>query len=696
MQNGQPEELKKQLETLRESDEAKGLLFELLGQITAQRTSDDICRTAVEGVRRCLGFEREGLFLVDLKSGWFKGTYGSDLNVKTTDERELIMDDQTGGRIERILKGESDLERGCELGEPRARPGEEDVKADLVALKLRGRLYGILSVDNRLTRRPISDRELAYIFLTSQVLGNALEMTRAREALAQSEERLRQVAENSGSRIWGLDAEGRYTYSSSVVRDVLGVDPEALANQPFIDRVAEEDRDKITAVLEHAKTLGAPFQQLVYHQTRPDGRKVTIETSGMPMVDPQGAFRGYRGASIDVTREIELESQLRHSQKMDVIGRLAGGIAHDFNNLLTSILGYSSLILEDLPKDNPIRADIEQIKVAGDRAASLTRQLLAFSRRQVLHTERMNINVVVQEMEKLLRRTLGEDIQFVTELEPNLEMVEADADRLQQVLLQLAINARDAMFEAQAARGGAAGVKRLTIQTANVTLTEPVRYFHAEVTPGSYVSLLISDTGIGMSDEIKEHLFEPFFTTKGVGKGSGLGLSTVYGIVKQMGGSIQIDSRPGKGTTFQIYLPRAGAEPVRSETRTTTDLKGSGTILVVEDEKTVRALTVRMLQMLGYNVLEAEHGGQALEICRQFKNPIDLVLTDMVMPYMGGKQFVEELHKMRADFKVLFVSGYSSDATVDGEIIGVDVPLIQKPFTRESLARKIKEVMEKK
>ena len=696
MQNEQSEELKKQLDTLRDSDEAKGRLFELLGQITAQRTPDDICRTAVEGVRRYLGFERAGLFLCDKKTGWFRGTYGTDLDGQTTDERDLIMDDQTGGRIERILKGESDLERGCELGEPRARPGEENVKADLVALKLRGRLYGILSVDNRLTQRPISDRELNYLSLMSQVLGNALEWNRAREALAQSEERFRQVAENSGSWIWELDAEGRYTYSSSVVRDVLGVDPEALTGKPFIEQVVEEDRDKISAALDRARKQGAPFQQLVYHQTKPDGRKVTVETSGMPMVDPQGAFRGYRGASIDVTREIELESQLRHSQKMDVIGRLAGGVAHDFNNLLTSILGYSSLILEDLPKDSLIRADIEQIKVAGDRAASLTRQLLAFSRRQVLRTERMNINIVVQEMEKLLRRTLGEDIQFVTELEPNLEMVEADADRLQQVLLQLAINARDAMFEAQAAQGAAAGPKRLTIQTANVTLTEPIRYFHAEVPPGSYVSLLVSDTGVGMSDEVKEHLFEPFFTTKGVGKGSGLGLSTVYGIVKQMGGSVQIDSRPGKGTTFQIYLPRAGAEPVRSEAKATGDLKGSGTILVVEDEKTVRALTVRMLQMLGYNVLEAEHGGQALEICRQFKHPIDLVLTDMVMPYMGGKQFVEELRRMREDFKVLFVSGYSSDATVDGDIIGVDVPLIQKPFTRESLARKIKEVLEKK
>lgn len=706
-----PVDLEKELSVLHEADDAKDRVLQLLGRMTSQHAVDDICRAAVEGIRELMGFERAGLFLWDDTLKTLRGTFGTDMDLKTTDERHYLIEILPDSPEERIIAG-SVIERGCKLGAPEARPGEEGISADLLALRLEGRLYGVLSVDNRLSRRPISDRELEHLMLVSQVLGNALEISQARIALSQSEERFRQVAENSGEWIWELDRDGNYKYCSPVVQQILGYKPEETTGKPMVNWVTEEDRPRMKAELRRTFFERAALTRVINHQVHKDGFQVVLETTGIPILDSAGEIAGYRGAHRDVTREKDLEMQLRHSQKIEAIGRLAGGIAHDFNNLLTSILGCGSLLLEELHEDDPVRADIEKITAAGERAAILTKQLLAFSRRQVLKVDRQSVNHIVRDMEKLLRRTLGEDIELITRTDLNLPPIDTDADQLQQVILHLAINAREAMANPQVSaqlpeireqvekwrEKIKTRPKQLFLETSSALLDLAFCAKHVEVKPGPHVMIAIRDTGIGMSKEVREHLFEPYFTTKEVGRGSGLGLSTVYGIVKQMGGYIAVESELGEGSRFKIYLPlSADPTPQRTEVvQERRNLRGNETILVVEDEEVVRNLTVRMLQSLGYQTMQAAHGGEALEICGTFKEPIHLILTDMIMPRMNGKQFVEELQKTRRDFKVLFVSGYSSDDTVDGKVIGVGTPLIQKPFTRETLGRKIRELLDQK
>ena len=683
-----------------EADDAKGRLFKLLGNITAQESVEGICRTVVEGVRKHLGFERAGLFLWDQSAQRFRGTFGTDLEGMTREESAVFLgeDDEPGGPVDRILAG-SVFERGCRLGQPVARPGEENVKADLVALRVNERLYGVLSVDNRISQREITEQELKHLMLMSQVLGNALDMARARRDLALSEERFRQVAENSREWIWELDARGVYVYSSPVVQTILGRAAETVVGHHLIDFIAQEERQKLTDMLARCETTRKSFQLLRHTELHQNGHAVILESSGIPLFGADGKLKGFRGAHRDITREMELETQLRHSQKMDVIGRLAGGIAHDFNNLLTSIIGASSLLLEEIDPENPLRSDLEQIRASGERAAALTRQLQSFTRRQDIHVGSLLVNDVVRDLEKILRRTLGEDIELVAQLDPHIEPVMADVGQLEQVIMQLAVNAREAMIELQAhCRPGApegGGAKQLVIRTAGRVLDEAFCETHPEFTPGHYVMLSVSDNGIGMSSEIKEHLFEPFFSTKGVGRGTGLGLSTVYGIIKQLGGGIRVDSAPGKGATFEIYLRVATQREVWTRRDAPASaLRGKETILVVEDEDAVRGLIVRILQSLGYTTLQAVHGGEGLAVCTSYQKPIDLIISDLIMPHMSGKQFIEEVRKIRSDVKVLFVSGYSNFDTVDGDVLGVDTPLIQKPFTKESLATRVREVIE--
>lgn len=701
----------KRLAEIEKADATKSHILDLLGRITAGHTEEDICRAVVEGVRELLHFERAGLFLWDDSIRTFRGTFGTDMDLKTTDEHHYVIEILPGSPEARIIAG-AVIERGCKLGAPEARPDEDKVKADLVGLRVDGRLYGILSVDNRLSRRPITDLELEHLMLVSRVLGNALEISRARKALAESEERFRQVSENSGEWIWEMDAHGVYTYASPVVANILGYQPSEVKGRLFMDWVLEDDRDRVIAAIQRVLQDKQSIERFIHRQNHRDGYQVVLETAAIPMIDAAGVVRGCRGAHRDVTREHDLESQLRHSQKMEAIGRLAGGIAHDFNNLLTAILGCGSLLLEELRTDDPVRNDIETIRTAGERAAGLTRQLLAFSRRQVLHVEKVNLAEVVKEMEKLLRRTIGEDIEFLTRLDSDLPLIETDSDQLQQVILHLVINARDAMIDphfmarTEQAREEllpyisqmAKKPKQLLIETSKASLDEMFCRKHVGLNPGLYVTLAVRDTGIGMSREIQSHLFEPFFTTREVGKGSGLGLSTVYGIVKQMGGHIRVDSRLGEGSTFTVYLPLSSVPRAKAadEKKEGGSPRGQETILVVEDEDVVRQLTVRMLQSLGYHTIQAANGAEALEMCKTYQGQIHLIVSDMIMPQMSGKQLVEELKKTGRRTQVLFVSGYSSEDTVGGEVIGADTPLIQKPFTREVLARKIRHIIDGK
>jgi two-component system cell cycle sensor histidine kinase/response regulator CckA len=379
------------------------------------------------------------------------------------------------------------------------------------------------------------------------------------------------------------------------------------------------------------------------------------------------------------------EEQLLHAQKLDAIGRLAGGVAHDFNNIITAILGYCDLMRQDLARDDPRRADLEEINSAAERAATLTRQLLAFSRRQVLELQPVHLNEVVTEMDKMLRRVIGEDVDLVIRPDPSLGWVRADPGQIEQVIMNLVVNARDAM------PGGGA----VTIETANVTLGE-----HTGTDPagasGPHVMLAVSDTGTGMDAETRARLFEPFFTTKQPGKGTGLGLATVYGIVRQSGGSVYVYSEPGRGTSFKIYLPEV-APPSAGRARASPSparLNGDETVLLVEDEGAVRDLARKVLEAHGYTVLEAACGAAALRLSDAHANPIHVLVTDVVMPEMSGRELAQHLAGRRPKTRVLFMSGYTDDAVVRHGVLAADVAYLQKPFTPEGLLKKLRAVLD--
>jgi signal transduction histidine kinase len=382
-----------------------------------------------------------------------------------------------------------------------------------------------------------------------------------------------------------------------------------------------------------------------------------------------------------------LQEQLRQSQKMEAIGRLAGGVAHDFNNLLTIIKGNSELSLMDLEKNDPLRGNLEGVLRASGRASGLIRQLLAFSRRQVMEMKVLDLNTVLEDLDKMLRRIIGEDIELVILPSKDLQRIKADAGQIEQVILNLAVNSRDAMLS-----GGS-----LTIETANAELDEEYARRHVAVIPGRYVMLSVSDSGVGMTPEVRDKVFEPFFTTKESGKGTGLGLSTVYGIVKQSGGNIWVYSEPGKGTTFKIYLPRVDeplGEVVREKAAEGGLPRGSETILIVEDDEDVRELTVRVLKMQGYRVLETSNGSNALHVSEQEAGPIHLMVTDVVMPGMNGPELAKRLNPLRPEMKVIYISGYTDNAIVHHGVLEKGVNYIQKPFTVEGLVRKVRKILD--
>ncbi len=380
------------------------------------------------------------------------------------------------------------------------------------------------------------------------------------------------------------------------------------------------------------------------------------------------------------------EEQLRQSQKMEAVGKLAGGVAHDFNNLLTAIICNSDLALRRVGHDEPMRRNLEGIKSSGERAASLTRQLLAFSRKQVLQPKVLNLNDVVVETNKMLRRLIGEDIDLLTVLEPSLGQVKADPGQIDQVLINLSVNARDAM-----PKGG-----KLIIETSNIYIDEEYARRHLSVRPGWYVMLIVTDTGCGMDAQTQERMFEPFFTTKEVGKGTGLGLSTVYGIVKQSGGNVWVYSEVGRGTTFKIYLPRTDQAVEQVEVSDAQDESPTGTetVLLVEDEEIVRRMAHEILLMNGYQVLESSHGAEALDTCRQHSGPIHLMLTDVVMPQMSGRELAEHAASLRPDMRVLYMSGYTDDSIVHHGVLDEGMAFIEKPFTPNSLARKVRAALD--
>ena len=422
----------------------------------------------------------------------------------------------------------------------------------------------------------------------------------------------------------------------------------------------------------------------VWRHRKKDGTTTEVEIRSNPI--DFGGRPAQLVLSQDVTERRQLEQQLRQSQKMEAIGQLAGGVAHDFNNLLTAILGYSDLLATEVGEKSPLLESIDEIRKAGERAASLTRQLLAFSRRQVLEPKVLDLNALIVNLEKMLRRLIGEDVQLITVLDRAVGHVRADAGQIEQVILNLAVNARDAM-----PKGGT-----LTIETQDVELDEAYARNHVTVRPGSYVMLAVTDTGEGMSTETKSHLFEPFFTTKGQGKGTGLGLATVYGIVKQSGGYVWVYSELGRGTAFKVYLPRVEGtvEAIAARGPTSASLRGTENVLLVEDDQSVRTLTRILLETNGYTVLDAGGIEEALKIVRDHSGPIQLLLTDVVMPEMGGSDLAARVLALRPETRVIYMSGYTDDVVVRHGLVAEGLSFLQKPFTPEALARKVREVLD--
>ena len=512
------------------------------------------------------------------------------------------------------------------------------------------------------------------------------ERRNALDALRACEDRYRELVDNANDMIYVHDLDGNFTSMNKAGELIFGYSRQEFmqmnTSQIFSPQQCEHGRKMI-----ELKLNGKPETSYEIETTTKDGRKVTLEMSTR-LTYQDGKPSGVIGIGRDITLRKQLEEQLRQSQKMEAVGQLAGGVAQDFNNLLTAMTGYSELLLAALKPQDPLRRDVEEIKKAADRASALTRQLLAFSRRQVLAPQVLDLNQIVANMEKMLRRLIGENIKLVTIPSLGLGRVKTDPGQIEQVILNLCINARDAMPQ-----GGT-----LTLETANVTLDGSYVRSHAMVQPGPYIKLVVSDTGCGMNEEVQAHLFEPFFTTKETGRGTGLGLSTVYGIVHQSGGHIHVYSEPGKGAAFTIYLPKAEekAELEKTAELLTHSPIGSETILLAEDEEVVRNLVRTVLLRNGYTVLEARNGEDALLVSARNPGVIHLMLTDTVMPGMSGRELADKLAPTRPEMKVLYMSGYTRDSIIQHGVLEPGTAFIQKPFLPDALVRKVREVLRSK
>ena len=506
--------------------------------------------------------------------------------------------------------------------------------------------------------------------------------------LQEREATLQAITDSAQDGILMINNDGKISFWNPAASRILGYEAEDAIGKTFDQfflpsRFSEQLGLTVTELLSTGK--GAMSGKTIQTKAkRQDGTEVDIELSLAPVL-LQGVYH-LTGIMRDISERLLLQLQVEQAVKMETIGRLAGGVAHDFNNLLTVISGHGDMIQAQLGPQDPLNDHMKEIMLAASRASELTRQLLAFSRKQVLEPKVINLNATLNNMVKMLRRIIGEDITLSTALEPKLWNIKADPGQVEQVIANLSTNARDAMSS-----GGT-----LIIETCNEVLDETFCRFHASVVPGEYVRIAISDNGIGMSPEIRDKIFEPFYTTKEVGKGTGLGLAMVYGIIKQSGGTIDVYTELGIGTTFKIYFPRVYEDaeylPEVSQFRRSEEYKGKATILVVEDEEIVREMTVKLLRQYGYTVIAAMTGGDALLVCEELKVPVDLVLTDVVMPNMNGSQFVERLRRMWPDVKVLFMSGYTANVIAQQGILDPRTPFIQKPFRMLELLKRIKEM----
>jgi two-component system, cell cycle sensor histidine kinase and response regulator CckA len=552
-----------------------------------------------------------------------------------------------------------------------------------VPLKSGSNCIGVLVVQSYSTNSRFGDRDREILKFVSQQLAATIEHKHYEEALRRSEARSRSLILSAAFGICRCTAGGRFLdvnpalitmlgYGS--VEDLLALDArrEVFAIPQELDRLADKCR-----------RLGS-LNGVEVHWKRKDGRDIVVRISGCAATVTDEPEEVFELIAEDITERRQLEEQLRQAQKMDAVGRLAGGVAHDFNNLLMVINGYTEVLLEELGPGSPMHHKVQSIQQASDRAATLTRQLLAFSRKQLLELKVVDVNNVIGEMERLLRPLIGENIELVTHLSPEAGNTRADAGQLEQVIMNLVVNAKDAMPE-----GG-----KLLLESSGLTVGDSFNE-HRFIQPGRYAVISVTDTGHGMDKETQSRIFEPFFTTKEKGKGTGLGLSTVYGIVKQSSGYVFARSEPEKGTTFYVYLPQVedtaeGFSPIKSQQ---SELGGSETVLLVEDEESVRELVHVTLASRGYRVLEAENGEAGLRAAANCKDHIDILITDVVMPGISGRELAKKLVAIRPDLCVLYLSGYTEDSVITNGPLEQTTSFLQKPFTLQNLAKKVREVL---
>jgi PAS domain S-box-containing protein len=581
--------------------------------------------------------------------------------------------------------------------------------AVLVPMQIEGQIIGIMQAQSR-RLDAYTQQDVDLFSALANVAAVAVHRVRAesqrdasrsqrdaaQSALQEREELYRILGETSPDAITLSDLEGHILAANRQFATMHGfesLDEMRAGGLTDLDLIADPDRHRVVRIAKHAFAAGATYNA-EYTAFRRDGTTFPVGISCAPVVDADGNPTRYIAVRRDITERKRLEAQLFQAQKMEAIGRLAGGVAHDFNNLLTVMGGYADLALRYLSADAPVdhaakqevRTDLEGIRQVVHQAAALTNQLLIFSRKHTPVPRVLDLNHVVHNIESMLQRLIGEDVELCTVLEPQLGRVKADPGHLEQVIMNLAVNARDAMPQ-----GG-----KLTLGTGSVELDRDYAQRHLGVQPGHYVMLAVSDTGTGMTEEVKAHLFEPFFTTKEEGKGTGLGLAMVYGIVDQSGGHVEVYSELGVGTTFKVYLPRAEevAEQVGQDQQPQALLGGAETILLVEDDEMVRELARRSLEQQGYTVLGAEHPDQALLTNVRHDGPIDLLITDVVMPGMGGRELVAWVTKERPEARVLYISGYTEDAIVRHGVLQADTAFLQKPFTPSALAHKVRQVLD--
>jgi two-component system, cell cycle sensor histidine kinase and response regulator CckA len=552
-----------------------------------------------------------------------------------------------------------------------------------VPLKSGATCIGVLVLQSYNENTRFSERDREILKFVSQQLAAAIEHKRYEEALRRSEARSRSLILSAAFGICRCTLGGRFLDVNPALINMLGQDSvedllkldarrDVFVHPQELDRLAEDCRRT-------GSLNGVEVQW-----RRKDNRVIIVRISGCAAMSTDEPEEVLELIAEDITDRRQLEEQLRQAQKMDAVGRLAGGVAHDFNNLLMVINGYTEVLLEQLEKGGALHNKVLSIQQAADRAATLTRQLLAFSRKQLLELKVVDVNTVVGDMERLLRPLIGENIELVTRLSTQTGHTRADAGQLEQVIMNLVVNAKDAMPE-----GG-----KLTVQTRDVTVRQNFRE-HRFILPGRYAVISVTDTGHGMDKETQSRIFEPFFTTKEKGKGTGLGLSTVYGIVKQSSGYVFAESEVGAGTTFYVYLPRVeeSAEELSPVKAQQNEAGGCETVLLVEDEESVRELVRLTLAARGYNVLEAENGECGLRVAEGFKQHIDILITDVVMPGIGGRELAKKLLSLRPGISVLYLSGYTEDAVVTQGALGAGTAFLQKPFTLQNLAKKVREVL---